>query len=359
MNYPDLKFFQFAPTYREEARALLALMDRYDWSTFSLIIDPNLPGEEELISEIEQISNNQQNWYVVLFQIVGIRYTPLHMHTTYYFNKNFSRIASCNRVLRKGQKGFSVLSVISIVNTNQTHIKRQLTAKLNPETRVIVIHTTSTVAALILKVAKELSLTGEEYMWIMTSIVLSTYTSEDNHKLSPYESPNTRRMEFIPGMLALYNGMTRDAVLARFDRHVAPLIVNVFSKLTNHPIIQQWKNNESARYESDSLLIDEFKRSSSIFQKDGLSLAGNYSLYNFQMPKKEWKRVGEYINGSLSMADLQWPGNRSKPPPGKPIIYYLKAVTLEEPPFVMMKDPSIDGKCMPGSVICRVGPESV
>ncbi|CAF1275525.1 unnamed protein product [Didymodactylos carnosus] len=61
MNYPNLKFFQLAPMYREEARALLALMDRYDWNTFSLIIDPNLPGEEELISEFEQYSNNQRS----------------------------------------------------------------------------------------------------------------------------------------------------------------------------------------------------------------------------------------------------------------------------------------------------------
>ncbi|CAF0978280.1 unnamed protein product [Didymodactylos carnosus] len=214
-------------------------------------------------------------------------------------------------------------------------------------------------------VAKELSLTGEEYMWIMTSIVLSTYTSasEGNHKVLPYESPNTRKMEFLPGMLALYTEMTRNAVLARIDRHIAPLIINVLSKLTNHPAIKQWKINGSTRYETarDSskciklfkdiqrsvhsfpeihklialqstvyihnivnyfrLLIDEFKRAPSIFQKDGLSLAGNYSLYNFQMPKKEWKRVGEYINGSLSIADLQWPANRSKPPPGNQANY--------------------------------------
>jgi hypothetical protein len=37
-------------------------MERYDWNTFSLIIDPNLPGEQELIEEFEEQSNEQQNW---------------------------------------------------------------------------------------------------------------------------------------------------------------------------------------------------------------------------------------------------------------------------------------------------------
>lgn len=64
------------------------------------------------------------------------------------------------------------------------------------------------------------------------------------------------------------------------------------------------------------------------------------------------------MNSTLSIADIQWPGGKSKPPPGKPIIYYLRVVTLQEPPFVMLKDPPFDGLCQPGSVICRIGPEN-
>jgi hypothetical protein len=51
-----------APTYREEARALISLMERYDWNTFSLIIDTRLPGEQELIEEFEEHSNEQRTW---------------------------------------------------------------------------------------------------------------------------------------------------------------------------------------------------------------------------------------------------------------------------------------------------------
>ena len=61
-NFPSFRFFQLAPTYREEARALISLMDRYDWNTFSLIIDPRLPGKEELIDEFEAHGNEQRDW---------------------------------------------------------------------------------------------------------------------------------------------------------------------------------------------------------------------------------------------------------------------------------------------------------
>ena len=64
------------------------------------------------------------------------------------------------------------------------------------------------------------------------------------------------------------------------------------------------------------------------------------------------------MNSSLTIADIQWPGGRSKPPAGKPVIYYLRVVTLQENPFVMLKDPTMDGRCQTGSVICRIGPEN-
>jgi len=40
-----------------------------------------------------------------------------------------------------------------------------------------------------------------------------------------------------------------------------------------------------------SLLKDEFKRAYGVFQQDGLAVAANYSVLNFQLPIKEWKKV--------------------------------------------------------------------
>ncbi len=67
-------------------------MERYDWNTFSLIIDPRLPGEEELIDEFEEHGNEQQNWYFIQFYVSLI----LRIY--------FSKKTSCNRMHLKGQK---------------------------------------------------------------------------------------------------------------------------------------------------------------------------------------------------------------------------------------------------------------
>ncbi|CAF3686685.1 unnamed protein product [Rotaria socialis] len=358
-NFPSLRFFQLAPTYRQDARALILLMERYDWNAFSLIIDPRLPGEEELIDEFEE--HNSESKYC--------------------------RQTSCNRNYLKDQKKLTVLSVIRINSINPIHIKQQI-SMMNPETRVIIIHATSTMASLVVKQASNMSLTGPEYMWIMSSIVLSTYSSGNEPKMSPYDNPNRRKMKFFAGTLALYHDVTRDSFLARFDKHIVPILINAFSKITHLDVMRQWYTNEkksshpSLQYESVcddifainnslnqpalkhripslyNLLKDEFKRAHGIFQPDGLTLTANYSILNFQVPNNEWKKVGEYVNSTVTIADIQWPGGRSKPPPGKPVIYYLKVVTLEEHPFIMLKDPSSDGKCQPGSVICRIGPEN-
>ena len=40
-----------------------------------------------------------------------------------------------------------------------------------------------------------------------------------------------------------------------------------------------------------SLLKDEFKRASGVFQQDGLAVAANYSVLNFQSPNREWEKV--------------------------------------------------------------------
>ena len=54
------------------------------------------------------------------------------------------------------------------------------------------------------------------------------------------------------------------------------------------------------------------------------------------------------------MEDLVWPGEKHKPPLGKPEKFHLKIVTLEENPFVVYKNPSIDGNCASKSVYVRV-----
>ena len=45
---------------------------------------------------------------------------------------------------------------------------------------------------------------------------------------------------------------------------------------------------------------EEFKRAYGIFQQDGLSIAANYSVLNFQAPNREWKKVVVLISRHLN-----------------------------------------------------------
>lgn len=40
-----------------------------------------------------------------------------------------------------------------------------------------------------------------------------------------------------------------------------------------------------------SVLKDEFKRAYGVFQQNGLAVAANYSILNFQSPNHEWKKA--------------------------------------------------------------------
>ena len=51
-----------------------------------------------------------------------------------------------------------------------------------------------------------------------------------------------------------------------------------------------------------------------------------------------------------------WPGQNHKPPIGKPTHFHLKIVTLQEPPFVIYKNPT-NGNCTSNSVLVRISPD--
>jgi hypothetical protein len=152
---------------------------------------------------------------------------------------------------------------------NPVHIKQQLST-MNPETRVIIVHTTSyvrfscsidvsfrvpcrTLASIIVKQASNMSLTGAEYMWIMSSVVLcklspstddtpmeldemcvcdvpATYSSGSEPKMNPYDNPNRRKMDFLAGTLGQSVDTVRlcdESFVCLFARFVSALYNDV------------------------------------------------------------------------------------------------------------------------------------
>jgi ionotropic glutamate receptor NMDA 2B len=76
-------------------------------------------------------------------------------------------------------------------------------------------------------------------------------------------------------------------------------------------------------------------------------------IYSFFLINK----VGSWTNKELLLDDLVWPGQSNRPPIGRPNKYHLKIVTLQEPPFVIYKDPLKEGNCSQNSILVRIAPD--
>ncbi|KAF7639014.1 Glutamate receptor ionotropic, NMDA 2B [Meloidogyne graminicola] len=70
-----------------------------------------------------------------------------------------------------------------------------------------------------------------------------------------------------------------------------------------------------------------------------------------------WERVGEFTNGQLRIADMEWPEGKANPPHGTPDKFHLKVVTLHEPPFVVVTELDPENSQCPGT-LCDWGFEN-
>lgn len=128
---------------------MISLMDRYDWNTFSLIIDPRLPGEDELINEFEEHGNEQRNWSdqsLSLSMGDSLCFLAKKRRVNAFISKDKrSKRDSCQPTIFLVfllRIRLTILSIIRMKSINPIHIKQQL-AMMNAETRVIIVHTTS------------------------------------------------------------------------------------------------------------------------------------------------------------------------------------------------------------------------
>uniref|UniRef100_A0A914PJH8 Uncharacterized protein n=1 Tax=Panagrolaimus davidi TaxID=227884 RepID=A0A914PJH8_9BILA len=117
-------------------------------------------------------------------------------------------------------------------------------------------------------------------------------------------------------------------------------------------------------FKDDGKLLDSYLSISNLRQlrrgKDIKEGSFYWDKSQFELIKLK-REVGEYTNGELRMADIEWPGGRANPPQGTPDKFHVKVVTLSEPPFIIVSELDLDtGKC-PGNqgVVCDWGDISV
>uniref|UniRef100_A0A0N5AJG7 Glutamate receptor n=1 Tax=Syphacia muris TaxID=451379 RepID=A0A0N5AJG7_9BILA len=187
------------------------------------------------------------------------------------------------------------------------------------------------------EVANQTGLISKKYLWIATQSVKA--------------DASTFKLPFQPGMLAITFNTHADAY---FDQPndilsviiaLAPKVLHKFQKIVEHLFRAMRKTaiKGNPHHSKDGLhsffyIFDEHGK----LKNSHLIVSNFREKTNKDFPKNNnilvWDPVGEYTNGELKIADIEWPGGIPNPPQGTPDQFHVKVVTLHEPPFLIVTD---------------------
>ncbi|KAK0408937.1 hypothetical protein QR680_004250 [Steinernema hermaphroditum] len=265
----------------------------------------------------------------------------------------------------------------------ENHIREQLNYLKKSEARIILLYSTSSLVRKIFQVANESGLLSEQYLWIGTQSVRG--------------SMNTVSQPIQHGMLTINFHTVSNAMFPPAD-DVLPLVIGLAPKIFGLALAKM-NLNESVSLASTSTCeadgevmwnmgeqIYEKMQSSFVkgnpyhskdgydsffyqFNEDGTLKDSVLTISNLRQKRERgvrgesyfWDKVGEFTNGELRMADIEWPGGRANPPQGTADKFHINVVTLHEPPFIIVSDLDADtGRC-PGNQgsICDWGDEQI
>ncbi|UXI14735.1 MACRO domain-containing protein 2 [Sarcoptes scabiei] len=309
------RILQLAPSMEHQATAMLNILHRYSWQTFS-IVTSKIGGYDHFIRALRD-----------------------QIHS---FN-DFS---------------FTILDIITIQKQNRKEIVEELRSLSLSEARVILLYSTKREAQEIFAAAEELNLTTKNYMWIVTQSVLGRGAG-----YAPGEFPT--------GILGVHFNTTHEKLLEEIERAVT-IFGNGLELLVNHNknenlinlnsnldcnasnTIKWTAGEEFFHYLRNVSIKSKFGKPSMEFNLDGTLKYVELdimNLNNFAI----WDKIGTWTENGIEIKDITWPGDSPVPPMGIPEKFSLKVSWLEEPPFVnyVPKD-NETGECrMSRAVPCK------
>ncbi|XP_076458545.1 uncharacterized protein LOC143292240 [Babylonia areolata] len=139
---------QLAPTLYHQTEAMLAFLKEFQWHAFTMVTT--------------QVTGSDDFFAALRFQEQQSRSNSL---PNKYGHVGFE---------------FKILSEIRLRNgTDKEKIQSQLKEDIDPDTRIILLHSSSREANTILDVAEKMQLTGREYVWILTAAALGDKSAGD------------------------------------------------------------------------------------------------------------------------------------------------------------------------------------
>ncbi|KAL4240267.1 Glutamate receptor ionotropic [Mactra antiquata] len=333
------RVLQIAPTIYHQCQAMQKILDRYNWTEFSVLTT-------KVSSHVDFI-NCMRNMVKETSRSHGFT-------TKAKFNILSSVTADIGDEYNEARK-----------NT----IKAALRTVQRSVSRVIILHASDTEALDIMEAAEEVGLTNPKYMWLLTASSIgqiAMFTRLPTGILGiMYNNSVEIIEEAIETSIKIWAlGLEKIAKDPRAVKSMA-----MYPSYSCNRSAMSWEDGFKIYQAMKSVVIENPPVS---FSDNGVIENVKFTIYNsrpYTGGKFRGRRmntlvpvghiVPEEVKGKIGMKikmdEVVWPGNAVAPPKGKPEKRFFRIVTLKEAPYIIYVPPDpLTGKCSVHAVPCRL-----
>ncbi|XP_045171588.2 glutamate receptor ionotropic, NMDA 2B-like [Mercenaria mercenaria] len=363
---------QLAPTIYHECEAMILLMERYNWTEFSIVTMRDM-GED-------------------FIQCMELMVNLTSIQQGYTTKPRFTNIATIVLEELETEYGF-------LTDSQTEYVKTELQKLVKARSRIILFHAKHFDTRNIIEVAIDLNLIGPKFAWILTSSSIGEVdlsrsgTSLPQGLLAVSQNRSVEKVEeAIETAVKIYgeslktllrSGMNSSEFYPDFSCNGDGDFLKWIDGKTLYSAMKniELKSSSSPRSRGSSSSRTRFSSSSrgrvstpdtSVpikFTENGVIQHVELNLLNVRpSPEsrirgaKQWDKVGRLypkvegtqVSLTLDIDEIIWPGKLPTPPRGKPEKRAFKIATKEEEPFMIFIPPALDGKCGHHQVPCLV-----
>lgn len=223
----------------------------------------------------------------------------------------------------------------------------QLLEVKNAQSRVYILYAGETDAKVIFQDASLLNMTGKDYAWIVTEQALEAHnvpTGILGLKLVNATSEESHIKDSVYVLASALRQMNQTEVITEAPKDCGNTGQIWETGKALFEFIKKQKVNGSTGYVA--------------FDDNGDRINAEYDIINVQ--NQTQISVGQYhysheqkrMKLKLDKSAIIWPGNTDKQPPGFMIPTHLKVLTIEEKPFVYVREIQTEELCTPEEIPC-------
>ncbi|XP_048260195.1 glutamate [NMDA] receptor subunit 1 isoform X1 [Bombus terrestris] len=225
----------------------------------------------------------------------------------------------------------------------------QLMEMKNAQARVCLLYTSKTDASVIFQDAAALNMTGAGYVWIVTEQALDAPNAPEGLlglKLINAEKEKSHIDDSLIVLVSALREMNKSKVITE-----APKDCGDSGSI--------WETGKSLFEFILKEVLSDGKTGKVAFDDNGDRIYAEYDIINIQENGKRVS-VGQYFyptNGtkmtlSVNESSITWPGRLQTKPEGFMIPTHLKVLTIEEKPFVYVREIASGEPCLPEEIPC-------